>query len=220
MIEALIFDVDGLLLDSERIVQRSWELAGNELGILHMGERIYHTLGMNAAGRKDYFAKAVCADFPHEEFTQRTRKYFYGIVEEEGLPLKTGARELLSYAKGEGYKIGLATSSRKEYARKALEAVGVFDCFDGAVFGDMVSRSKPDPEIYQKACALLKVRPQKSIALEDAPGGIRSAYAAGMHPIMIPDLVQPTEEIRALTYRCFNTLAEVIPLLQRLKQHP
>jgi len=102
-IEALIFDMDGLLLDSERIVQRSWESAGNELGILHMGERIYHTLGMNAASRREYFAGAVCADFPHEEFTQRTRQYFYEIVEKEGLPLKTGAKELLSYAKKEVY---------------------------------------------------------------------------------------------------------------------
>lgn len=216
-IEALIFDMDGLLLDSERIVQRSWESAGNELGILHMGERIYHTLGMNAASRREYFAGAVCADFLHEEFTQRTRQYFYEIVEKEGLPLKTGAKELLSYAKKEGYKLGLATSSRKEYAKKALENSGVFAYFDGAVFGDMVSRSKPEPEIYQKACEQLQVFPQNSIAFEDAPGGIRSAHAAGLHPIMIPDLVQPTEEIRALTYRCLKNLAEAVPLLRELK---
>lgn len=216
-IEALVFDMDGLLLDSERIVQRSWELAGNELGILHMGERIYHTLGMNAASRREYFARAVCADFPHEEFGQKTREHFYRIVEREGLPLKTGAKELLCYAKGKGLKLGLATSSRKEYARRVLEDAGVYDYFDGAVFGDMVSRGKPDPEIYQKACAQLHVLPQNSIAFEDAPGGIRSAHAAGLRPIMIPDLVQPTEEILTLTYRCFSTLAEVIPFLQECK---
>ena len=87
-IKALIFDMDGLLFDSERIVQRSWEIAGNELGIQHMGEVIYHTLGMNRTGRNEYFRKYIRDDFPFEEFGELTRDNFWKIVDKEGLPLK------------------------------------------------------------------------------------------------------------------------------------
>ena len=95
MIEAIVFDMDGLLFDSERIVQRSWEEAGNQLGLEHMGETIYHTLGMNLAGRNHYFRNTIAKDFPCEEFAKQARIWFYKIVNEEGLPMKNGARELL-----------------------------------------------------------------------------------------------------------------------------
>lgn len=217
MIEAIIFDMDGLLFDSERIVQKSWEEAGNQLGIKHMGNHIYNTLGMNLAGRNEYFSREIGTDFPHEEFAKKTRVCFYEIVEKEGLPMKPGVKELLEYGKDGGYKMAVATSSRREYAVKNLKEAGIYHFFDGAVFGDMVHRAKPDPEIYLKACESIGVNPGKSIALEDAPAGIRSAYAAGMIPVMIPDLVKPTEEIKALTYRQLDTLHEVIGLLEEMR---
>lgn len=217
MIEAIVFDMDGLIFDSERIVQRSWEDTGNKLGIPHMGSHIYNTLGMNVVGRGEYFARAIGEDFPLEEFNQGARERFYEIVEEEGLPVKPGVRELLEYGKASSYKMAVATSSRRPYAQKILKNAGLFDWFDDIVYGDMVSRSKPDPEIYLLACELVGCRPENSIALEDAPNGIRAAHAAGMMPIVIPDLVQPTEEIKALCYKQFVTLHEVITLLEELK---
>ena len=112
VIEGIVFDMDGLLFDSERIVQRSWEDAGNELGIRHMGSHIYHTLGMNVVGRNEYFLRVIGPDFPKEEFAARTRVRFREIVEEEGLPVKPGVMELLEYGKSRGYKMAVATSSR------------------------------------------------------------------------------------------------------------
>lgn len=217
MIEAIIFDMDGLLFDSERIVQRSWEEAGNQLGITRMGSHIYQTLGMNRAGRNKYFSRVIGPDFPHEEFAQRTSVCFHDIVAKEGLPIKPGARELLEYGRENGYRMAVATSSSRKYATKNLIEADLFQFFDGAVFGDMVKRAKPDPEIYLTACKSIGVRAENSIALEDAPAGIRSAYAAGMLPVMIPDLVQPSEEVKALTYRRFETLREVIGLLEELR---
>lgn len=214
MIEGLVFDMDGLLFDSERIVKHSWELAGNELGIVHMGNHIYHTLGMNLAGRNAYFSKAVGEDFPHQEFARLTRKYFYEITDSEGLPMKPGAKELLKYGTEAGYKMAVATSSRSGYARQNLEDADIYRFFDGFVFGDMVSHAKPDPEIYLRACETIGLQPESCIALEDAPAGIRAASAAGMYPVMIPDLVQPDEETEALIYRKFRTLYEVIPFLK------
>ena len=218
MIEAIVFDMDGLLFDSERIVQRSWEEAGNQLGLEHMGETIYHTLGMNLAGRNHYFRNTIAKDFPCEEFAKQARIWFYKIVNEEGLPMKNGARKLLEYGKVNGYRMAIATSSRKEYALKNLKAAKIYDFFDAGVFGDMVQHAKPDPEIYLKACDRIGAYPANCIALEDAPAGIRAAYAAGMKPIMIPDLVAPTPEIEALLYETCDTLLGVIGILEKLKK--
>lgn len=218
MIEAIVFDMDGLLFDSERIVQRSWEEAGNQLGLEHMGETIYHTLGMNLAGRNHYFCNTIAKDFPCEEFAKQARIWFYKIVNEEGLPMKNGARKLLEYGKANGYRMAIATSSRREYALKNLKAAKIYDFFDAGVFGDMVQHAKPDPEIYLKACDSIGAAPANCIALEDAPAGIRAAYAAGMKPIMIPDLVAPTPEIEALLYETCDTLLGVIGILEKLKK--
>ena len=218
MIEAIVVDMDGLLFDSERIVQRSWEEAGNQLGLEHMGETIYHTLGMNLAGRNHYFRNTIAKDFPCEEFAKQARIWFYKIVNEEGLPMKNGARELLEYGKANGYRMAIATSSRREYALKNLKAAKIYDFFDAGVFGDMVQHAKPDPEIYLKACDSIGAAPANCIALEDAPAGIRAAYAAGMKPIMIPDLVAPTPEIEALLYETCDTLLGVIGIMEKLKK--
>ena len=209
-IQALIFDMDGLLFDSERIVQRSWEISGNALGIRHMGETIYHTLGMNRAGRNEYFRKHIRKDFPCEEFGKLTRENFWKIVEKEGLPLKKGVKELLKYGKMKGYRMAVATSSSRDYAMSSLTGAKIDTYFDSIICGDMVQKAKPDPEIYLKASESLGIDPKYCMALEDAPGGILSAHQAGMRVIMVPDLVQPTEEIRKLTYRICSSLSEVM----------
>lgn len=132
--------MDGLLFDSERIVQRSWEIAGDELGIPHMEDVIYHTLGMNRAGRNEYFRKYIREDFPFEEFGKLTRDNFWKIVDKEGLPLKKGAKELLAYGKSQGYKMAVATSSSREYAMGNLIRAGIDSYFDSVVCGDMVRK--------------------------------------------------------------------------------
>lgn len=216
-IEALLFDMDGLLIDSERVVQRAWEVAGEELGYHHLGDCIYHTLGMNRASRDRFFEETIDPDFPHEEFAARNGRVFYDIAEKEGIGVKKGAKELLEYAKQQGYKLAVATSSRRVYAEKVLKDEGIYHYFDGMISGDMVEHSKPAPEIYLKASALVGVEPEYCMALEDAPAGIRAAHAAGAVPILIPDLVQPPEEIEKLAYRKFESLEEVIDLLKSLQ---
>lgn len=129
--------------------------------------------------------------------------------------MKPGVRELLFYAKNHGIKTAVATSSRREYSTRNLSEAGIWSLFDGAVFGDQVENAKPDPEIYLTACAMVDAAPSKSIALEDSPAGILSASAAGMFPIMIPDLVQPTADILSLCTARFDSLLEVIPFLER-----
>lgn len=214
MIKALIFDMDGLLLDSERIVQRSWEEIGREMGIPDLGAHIYNTLGMNRKARNEYFLNTFGADFALETFNRMTSEAFFRIVGETGIPLKPGVKELLKYAKEHGLAVAVATSSSSEYAVKELENAGIWKYFDGGVFGNMIEHAKPDPEIYLKACDCIGMKPSECFALEDAPAGIRSAHAAGLKVIAVPDLVQPDEELLTLIYKKFDTLHEVIPLLK------
>ena len=215
-IKALVFDMDGLLIDSERIVQRAWKEAGAALGYAGIEEHIYPLLGANVKRRVEYFRENFGEDFPLESFNEWNRNAFYRIVEEEGLPLKPGVVSLIERAKARGLKIGLATSSRQEYARDALSRVGIWDYFDDGVFGDQVTKAKPDPEIYLLACEKIGIEPKNALALEDAPAGIRAAVSAGMSVVMVQDLVQPDEDIQKLYYKKVETLLDVIPLLDEL----
>lgn len=215
MLKALLFDMDGLIFDSEKVVQRSWNMAGNTLGYGNIGEHIYNTLGMNAKGRGEYFQKVFGEDFPNDRFRDLARENFYGIVEKEGLSVKPGARELIRYAKQLGYRMAVVTSSRKEYVREMFQRAGLYEYFDLFVCGDMVTKSKPAPEIYEKACKLLEVRPEYCVAFEDAPAGVESATKAGVDVIMVPDLVQPDMETRHRAWRVIRTLDEAIDILRR-----
>ncbi|GAA0795417.1 HAD family phosphatase [Faecalicatena orotica] len=213
-IYGLVFDMDGLIFNSERVVQRSWDYAGEVLGYERFGEHIYNTIGFNVKRREAYFREHVCPDFPMDRFSVLTREKYHQIVDEEGLEVKPGAEELLRFAKEEGYKAALATSSRRAHASSLMAEHGLLKYFDGAVYGDMVSAGKPDPEIYQKACAGIGVAPEHALALEDAPSGIRSAVAAGMRAVIIPDLVEPDQEILNMAWHRYDTLLDVLSLLK------
>lgn len=210
--KAFVFDMDGLIFDSERIVQRSWNISGQMLGLGNVGEHIYYTLGLNRASRKKYYEENIREDFPFDEFSVLTRKTFFGIVENEGLPMKAGVKEILEYGKQNGTKLALATSSSRDYAMKCLRDAGIDTYFDGIVCGDMVTHSKPDPEIYLRACELVGVEPKDAVAFEDAPAGIEAAYNAGMKVVMVPDLVQPTEKVESMLWKKWDTLEDVFKM--------
>lgn len=212
-IKGVVFDMDGLLLDTEKLVQRVWTEVGTRFGYPDMGEQIYHTLGFNRQRRKAYFESVYGPEWPDADIVAACGVRFTEIEQTEGIPVKKGAKELLQHLKDKGIKIGLATSTSEEHAREELEGTGLWDFFDGRIFGNMITKSKPAPEIYEKACAAIGVNPAEAIALEDAPSGIRSAFAAGLRVIMIPDMVQPTEEVRALTFDVRESLLEVIELV-------
>ncbi len=211
---AVIFDMDGLMFDSERIVQMSWNITGDRLGYKRLGDNIYHTLGMNAARRKIYFQSIYGPDFPYEAFHQYTRSVFQEIVRENGIPMKPGLTELLDFLKSSGIRAAVATSSSQDYAMRNLKNAGIDSCFSGFLTGNMVTQGKPAPEIYEKACRLIGVSPWEALALEDSPNGIRSAHAAGLRPIMIPDLVKEAPEIDPLLEARLASLHDVIPYIQ------
>lgn len=214
MIKAVVFDMDGVLFDTERLSMESWRKAAVQMGLGDLEEGIYGCIGLNRTDCRIYLEKTYGKDFPYEAFRRETSQLFAHRVETEGLPVMKGAKELLGWLAGRKVKIALASSTSTGAVKSHLERAGFTDFFQEIVGGDMVEHSKPLPDIYLKACALLGVEPGEAAAIEDSPNGIRSAHAAGMLPIMVPDLVEPTAEIRAMLYGNCEDLLEVKAFLK------
>lgn len=133
---------------------------------------------------------------------------YWENVGEGKLELKPGVREILDALRQNGWKTAIASSTRTAVVREEMQHFGLEQMFDEIIGGDMVRRSKPDPEIYLTACRVLGADPAETYAVEDSYNGIRSAAAAGMRPVMIPDLLPPTPEIESLTAKIFPSMTE------------
>lgn len=208
-LEAVVFDMDGLMIDSERIVQMTWNIAGERMGYGKLGEHIYHTLGFQVKKREVYFKSVYGEEFPFEEFRKETKKEWNAYVKQHSIPAKEGLYDLLEELKKRSIKLGVATSSSRAYALGELKDKGVDGYFDEFVFGDMVKEGKPAPDIYLRACERLQVEPACALALEDSIHGIKAAHAAGMRSIFVPDLVRDATSIQEIIDAELKNLYEV-----------
>ena len=208
--DAVIFDMDGVLFDTERLYVDAWRQAAAQMNLRDMEPTIQGCIGLSAADTRRWFATHHPADFPFEEFIATERRCFFDTLDRDGLPIKPGAPELLRWLREQGVPVALATSSRATSAGRHLAAAGWQEgVFDAIVTGDMVENGKPAPDIYRLACRTLGVSPAASLAVEDSYNGLRAAAAAGMRPVMVPDLLPPTDEIAPLLYRCFDSLVDM-----------
>lgn len=207
--KAVIFDMDGVIFDSERLVLEGWQEIAAKYGIKGMEEVLPRCLGVNAQATREIFREYYGQDFPYDEYKKEASALFHSRYGNGKLPLKPGVKELLSYLKENGYLVGLASSTRQAIVEQEIRDAGLMPYFDNLVCGDMLKRSKPEPDIYLKACENLDVEPRMAIAVEDSYNGIRSAKRAGMVPVMVPDMVQPDEEMRSLAHKICKDLFEV-----------
>ena len=205
----VVFDMDGVLFDSETLCRDSWIAIAEESGLPGMKEIFPKCIGLNANDSRQIVMEAYGPDFDYEGFRKRASVWFWDNIEKNGLAVKPGVRELLQWLKENGWIIGLASSTRRSSVEKCLEKAGITEYFQEIITGDMVEHSKPLPDIYLLACDRLGKRPEECYAIEDSPNGIRSAHAAGMHPLMVPDMIAPDEEMRLLSERIFESLHEV-----------
>ena len=210
MTKAVVFDMDGVLFDTERLCQDSWIEVANRRGLPDMEIIFPKCIGRNANDSRQIVLEAYGADFDYEVFRREASDWFWKYLEENGLPVKEGVRELLNWLKEQGWRIGLASSTRRSSVISHLEQAGIKDFFEEIITGDMVEHSKPLPDIYLLACRKLMVDPAGTYAIEDSPNGIRSAYSAGMKPVMVPDLLSPDEEMEQLSTRIFSSLLDVL----------
>lgn len=192
--KAVLFDMDGVIFDSERAVRGVWLEIADELGLRDIGAVFVRCVGVTKQRTREILSEAYPGlDF--DDFDSRVRARFRARYGGGRLPVKPGAREILSALRKAGYPLALASSTRTETVRRELEEAGLLGCFDAVVGGDMVQRSKPDPEIFLTAASRLGVSAGDCWVIEDSYNGVRAARAGGMRAIMVPDLLPPDAEM-------------------------
>lgn len=205
---AVLFDMDGVIFDTEKVVIETWQEVAKRHGIPAVEQTLRKCLGVNAQTARQIFLDTYGAEFPYDEYKEEMKELFFGTYYEKVLTLKKGVRELLTVLQEQKIPTALATSSPKASVLKELTDAGIQQYFNCVICGDMVKNSKPHPEIFLTACAALGAEPEKTVVIEDSYNGIRAAHAGGMIPVMVPDLLQPTEEIRAMTANVCESLLE------------
>ena len=207
--KAVVFDMDGVIFDSERLVLECWTEVAEKMGIKDMDKVYYKCIGVNMVQSKEITMDFYGPEFPYDVFRAEASRLYHTRFDNGRLPMKPGVVELLEFLKQHGYRVGLASSTRYEVVHQELRDAGILPYFQNLTCGDMVTVSKPNPEIFLKACEALSVAPEEAIAIEDSFNGIRAAHRAGMFPVMVPDMVAPDEEMRTLAGRVDKDLFEV-----------
>lgn len=216
MIKAVIFDMDGLMIDSERVTFECYQeiLKGMNLT---MDEEFYKTLlGKPLKGIYQIFYDVYGNDFPIEDVIKDVHALMAQRFETEGVPVKTGLKSLLEYLKINNYKTIVATSSNRDRVDTILAQAQITDYFDDSICGDEVTKGKPNPEVFLKSCQKLGVSVDEAIVLEDSEAGIQASYDAGIKVICIPDMKYPEKQYEEKTFKIFKDLNDVTNYLKNL----
>ena len=213
----IIFDMDGVIFDSERACLESWAEAASGYGITDIREVFDKCIGTNNNQTRQIVEDAYAPDFGKgfaDKLLSESSRIFHARYDGGRLPVKKGVKELLEYLKAENIGCAVASSTRKAVVEAELRDAGLIVFFKQIVGGDAVKISKPDPEIYLIACRAMEVKPEYAFAIEDSYNGIRSAHAAGMRPIMVPDMIPADDEMRMLSETVCDDLLKVIEYLK------
>ena len=212
--KAVIFDMDGVIFDSEKRVVECWQVIADKYGIPDIELACRECFGCNQVVAKERFLKRYGEDFPYVEYKKEMSDLFHERYDKGNLPMLLGVVEILTFLKDSGKKIALATSTRRASAEQGLTWAGIIEYFDAIICGDMVERSKPEPDIFLKACEVIGVEPSEAYVIEDSYNGIRAAHRGGLMPIMVPDMLEPDEEMEELSVAIIEDLNKVIDYLR------
>jgi HAD superfamily hydrolase (TIGR01509 family) len=212
--EGIVFDMDGVVIDTEKVVLECWNEVGKKYGLPDMIEVLKQCIGLNARDTDDLIRANFSDHIDKLDRIKEEKKILIRECVDNGkVPPKPGVRELLTYLKDNGYKTALATSTSRKSATHELDILDLTKYFDVMVTGDEIANGKPDPEIFLTACSRLGVAPEDLIGIEDSYNGIRSCKGAGLYTVMVPDLLPPTDEIRGLADEIFDNIISVKDLL-------
>lgn len=217
MKKQIIFDMDGVIFDTENLILSCWCFLAEKYDIPQIEDTFRRAIGVSSEGTKKIVREVYGDDFPCEMFWKEWKQLFDQKIEKQGMPVKRGARELLSFLKINGYRVGLASSTRHETVVDELTQVGLIDFFEVLVGGDMVERGKPEPDIYLCVCEKMEIDPKETFAIEDSWNGVRSAAGAGLRVFHVPDLLEPNEEMERLSYAVFDDLIDLRNYLAKQK---
>ncbi|MGG7058872.1 HAD family hydrolase [Clostridium tertium] len=207
-LKTVIFDMDGVLFDTEKIYLDVWTKVFEKYGYKMTKEIYCKVIATGRENVKKVFKEEFGENIPIEEMYKEKDKALSEELKKK-IPIKDGAYELLKYLKNEKYKLALATSASKERINKQLNHAGFRWIFDEVVSRDEVRETKPNPEIFLRVANKLGVDPKECIVIEDSLAGVKAAYRGNMTPIHVVDLKTADEEIKKYCYRSFNNLIEI-----------
>ena len=213
-IDAVLFDMDGLMFDSERLSDTAWRAVGPRFGVEVGPDEMALLRGTTREQGRINFKRRYGEGFPYDEAADEAWQLWDAMLERE-VPVKRGLRELLAYLKQRGVKMAVASSTPRRMVERNLAKAQVREWFDAVVCGDMVTRSKPDPEIFETAARHLGVEPRRCLVLEDSYNGMRAGKAAGCVTVMVPDMDPATAEMRDIAAAILQNLAEVPAFLEQ-----
>lgn len=208
-IKAIIFDMDGVIFDTERVYLDIWSEVFAKYGYKITKEVYISVMGRGRKKVKEIFLKNFGEDMPIEEMYVEKDSMLLNVIENNEVPMKLGAYDLLKYLKENNYKVALATSAKRDRVKKQIEGAEIKSFFDTIVCGDDIVNSKPNPEIFLRAACNLEVEKEKCIVIEDSPAGIEAAYNANIIGFHVEDLKKADENIGKYCYKSFKSLIEI-----------
>ena len=218
-IRGILFDMDGLVLDSESLYTRFWREAAEALGYTMTVEQ---SLGMRSLGKKlgqPYLESLYGPGIDYTTLRNKRIELMEVYVDQHGIAPKAGIYELLDYLEENGIAAAITSSSPMESIQRHLAAVNLLHRFQKFCSGHNIPNGKPAPDIYLLGAKELGLKPEECLALEDSPTGVLSAYRAGCLPVMIPDLDQPGEETQKILFAKADSLVHVIDILKQQNGH-
>ncbi len=210
---AVVFDLDGLMVDTERIALECWIESARTFGWEITRETCLALVGIDSRESRQVLLDRMGGSFPMSEVSARGRVRYLERLRGEGVQVKPGLIELLDWLDARAVPMAVATSTQQELALEKLALAGLRERFETIVGGDQVPRGKPAPDVYREAIARIGAEPAHCIALEDSEIGLRAAHAAGATCIVVPDLLPPSPEFEALAHAIVPSLREARELL-------
>ena len=215
MMKTIIFDMDGVLFDKEKIYDEAWKIILNERNVKNIDYVISGCRGLTSEDSAKFIDETFNGKLSGRDCLKHLIKKFNEIIKERGVPVKRGVYELLSYLKKNNYEIGLASSTHRSLVMSHLKEAEIGEYFEEIITGEMVEKGKPEPDIYLIACNRFNRKPEECIAIEDSINGVTAAIRAGINAIMVPDIIQPTKEIEKHLYGKFDSLLDVKEFLEK-----